>query len=223
MGIPSESIIEDLEKLAGRYLVSTIIPLIARKSDTKETCVQWSADVSRALVSGVLLRLALKHRKDLDDFFLQAMESLSGVTFDDLSRHDGEDLPQRLERWVELFKRSQYAVRRRSSRTGKRNPHPLIARAVFELAKVFAQQWRGRTDQKTIRDALRNSEFFEGLTPGETQEIADMIADDTMPNSEIALELSSKKFGIEPDSFDRHYLRGTLEQVKKINKALKGR
>jgi hypothetical protein len=94
---------------------------------------------------------------------------------------------------------------------------------VFELAKVFAQRWRGCTDEQAIRDALLDLGLFESLTPGEAKEIAEMITDGTMSDDEIALELSSKEFGIVPDSLDRHYLRGTHEQAREIDKALKNR
>ncbi len=163
--------------------------------------------------------------EDFNIFFQQAIESLPEVMLTDLSEHSADGLSKRLDRLVDIYNRSQYAGRRKSSRTGQRTPHPIKARFVYELAKAFSGKWRKKTNQQAICDDLQSAGVFQllacNLSPSDVKEIVEMISEGTMTNNEIALELCAKNFKIAPDTLDRHYLRGTAGHVTKLNEAFK--
>ena len=71
--------VDGFKRIVANFLMDHIIPIIAREGDNIEERKIWAADVSFAIVSGILVKLGKRYPKDVNEFWEEAQDLLQDL------------------------------------------------------------------------------------------------------------------------------------------------
>jgi len=208
------------------FLLRDIIPVIARKADSDSDRKQWVNEVSFAVVSGVLVRLAKKYPGEVEKLFSQAEKLITNFTIEDLKNNPKNYLPERLKRWIDKFKElPQYPRVKKSPNTGDKKRHKLnylleYEESIEKLRQIFKQKdnFKDKSLLKGLRKCFPDLSKADAIYFGAEIEWTERQDDKYIRG--LALSITAKSLGFERSSFERHYLVGTKKESKDIDKAL---
>jgi hypothetical protein len=214
--------LDAFNKIVGKFLSDKIIPVIARKKDAIDIRKKWASNVSFAIVSGILIKLAKRYPDDVNEFWDQAKISAKNFAMEDLAKHPSDYLMSRLERWIEQFKELQkYPIIKKSSQTGKERPHELVC--LFEFKETCIKLEKIYDKSKKAKDYVKElTNLFPDLLDDDIQTFA-LELKAGISISEIGMLITAKYFNMNEDTFKRHYLAGSKKLAKRFDEALRYR
>jgi hypothetical protein len=216
--------LDDLKTLVGQFLLKEVTPLTALKTDSEAIRLKWADQVSFAVISGMLLRLVEKHRKEFDVIFWQAIDLIADFAYKDTGKHPKDSLEEKLPRWINKFKKlPTFPTIKKSKKTGKTRPllpHILVEyeNTLKKLNKHLSRTNNAAFYEKTLK------KIFPDLADSDAEWFATELVKDY--NIErIAKYIIARKFGwgkeddINLDFIEKRYLWPAKELAQKLDDA----